>query len=324
VLAALQSFEVEQLVYSGTMLVHEPCAPGERIDESRPIAPKWAYPKSKAAAEDVIRSEHGRIPYVLLHLAGMYDEKKCVPTLANQIARIYQRDFKSYLYAGDPHAGQSLVHKEDMIDAFRRTVERRRELPPDAVILVGEPEAMGYDELQDEIGRLIHGEPEWTTLRLPKPAAKIGAALQEKLEPLIPDVIDKGEKPFVRPFMIAMADDHYALDITKARRLLGWNRDTASAPCCRRSCRRSKPIRKAGTKQTASRRPTGSRPPKRRTSVRKRCARGTRPRCAKPITATCGRTFAISPLAPGWSRGRRSSACNRPRLLQATSCRVPP
>lgn len=221
-LEALQSFEVGQLVYSGTMLVHEPCAPGERIDESRPIAPKWAYPRSKAAAEAVIRREHGHIPYVLLHLAGVYDEKRCVPTLAQQIARIYERDFTSYLYAGDPRAGQSLVHKEDVADAFRRTVDRRRELPSAAVILIGEPDAMGYDELQDEIGRLIHGEKEWTTLRLPKPVAKLGALLQEKLEPVIPDAIDQGEKPFIRPFMIAMANDHYALDITKARRLLGW------------------------------------------------------------------------------------------------------
>jgi nucleoside-diphosphate-sugar epimerase/uncharacterized membrane protein len=221
-LAALQSFEVQQLIYSGTMLVHAPCRPGEHIDENQPIAPKWAYPRSKAAAEEVIRREHGRIPYVLLHLAGVYDERRCVPTLAHQIARIYERDFKSYLYSGDPEAGQSLVHKEDMIDAFRRAVERRGELPAEAVILIGEPEAMGYDALQDELGRLIHGDDEWTTLRLPKPAAKVGAAIQEKLEPLIPDAFDQGEKPFIRPFMIEMADDHYALDITRARKLLGW------------------------------------------------------------------------------------------------------
>jgi nucleoside-diphosphate-sugar epimerase/uncharacterized membrane protein len=221
-LAALQSFEVEQFVYSGTMLVHAACAPGERIDESRPLAPKWAYPKSKAATEEMIRSSHGRIPYVLLHLAGVYDEKTCVPTLAHQIRRIYERDFQSYLYSGDPRAGQSMVHKEDMVDAFRRAVDRRRELAPDALILVGEPDPMGYDELQDELGRLIHGEKEWTTLQIPKPVAKAGAALQEKLEPAIPDAIDRGEKPFIRPFMVAMADDHYALDITRARRLLGW------------------------------------------------------------------------------------------------------
>ena len=29
----------------------------------------------------------------------------------------------------------------------------------------------------------------------------------------MPDAIDQGEAPFIRPFMIEMADDHYALDI---------------------------------------------------------------------------------------------------------------
>lgn len=221
-LRALQGFEVEQFVYSGTMLVHEPAAPGERIDESRTIAPKWAYPRSKAEAEEVIRREHGDIPIVLLHLAGVYDERRCVPTLAQQIARIYERDFKSYLYAGNPDAGQSLLHKEDMIDAFRRTVERRRELPPETAILIGEPDAPGYDDLQDRIGRLLHGEEAWTTLQLPKPVAMLGALLEDKLEPVIPDAIDQGEKPFIRPFMVEMADDHYALDISRARQLLGW------------------------------------------------------------------------------------------------------
>ncbi|MEW6704670.1 MAG: vitamin K epoxide reductase family protein [Pseudomonadota bacterium] len=221
-LRALQALEVEQFVYAGTMLVHEPCKPGERIDERQPLAPKWAYPKSKAAAEKVIAEEHGRIPYLLLHLAGVYDERRCVPTLAQQIARIYERDFTSHLYSGDPGAGQSMLHKEDMADAFRRAVDRRAELPPAETLLIGEPEAVGYGDLQDLIGRLVHGDDAWTTLRLPKPAAKLGAALQEKLEPFVPDAIDQGKKPFIRPFMVEMADDHYALDVAKARRLLGW------------------------------------------------------------------------------------------------------
>ena len=56
----------------------------------------------------------------------------------------------------------------------------------------------------------------------PKPAAKLGALVQEKLEPVVPDAIDHGKKPFIRPFMVTLADDHYALDIGAARRLLGW------------------------------------------------------------------------------------------------------
>lgn len=156
-LRALQDFEVEQFVYSSTMLVHAPCAPGEQIDESWPIDPRWAYPKSKALAEEVIREEHGSIPYAILRFAGVYDEESAVPTLSNQIARIYEREFESFFYSGSPLVGQSMVHREDLVEAVRLAVQRRDTLPPDAEILIGEPEALGYDALQDEIGYLIHG-----------------------------------------------------------------------------------------------------------------------------------------------------------------------
>ncbi|MBA3596008.1 MAG: NAD-dependent epimerase/dehydratase family protein [Methylibium sp.] len=221
-LRALQGFDVGQFVYASTMLVHAPCHPGERIDERQPIDPRWAYPESKAAAEAVIRAEHGQIPYVVLRLAGVYDERSMVPTMAQQMARIYERDFQSYFYSGNPLVGQAMLHREDMLEAFRCTVDRREALPSGTEILIGEPDAMGYDALQDELGRLIHGADDWQTLRVPKPIAAAGAWAQGKLEPVIPDAIDGGEAPFIKPFMVAMADDHYALDVRRARDLLGW------------------------------------------------------------------------------------------------------
>ena len=221
-LRGLQEFDVEQFVYSGTMLVHAPGSPGEPIDEGRSIEPGWAYPKSKAATEGVIAEEHGHIPFVLLRLAGLYDEQTSVPTLANQMARIYERDFQSHLYSGSTDVGQAMVHREDMLDAFRRTVDRRAEIPSGTAILIGEEEAIGYDALQDELGYLLHGAEDWPTLRVPKAAAAVGAWAQDRLEPVIPDAIDQGERPFIKPFMIGMADDHYELDITRARELLGW------------------------------------------------------------------------------------------------------
>ncbi|MDH5823729.1 vitamin K epoxide reductase family protein [Luteimonas sp. RD2P54] len=220
-LRALRDLELEQFVYSGTMLVHQAATPGERIDEQAPIAPRWAYPQSKAAAERVIAEERGDTPCVLLHLAGLYDESTAVPTLSQQIARIYERDMQGFLYAGDKDAGQSMIHRDDMIDAFRRVIDRRRELPDALTLLVGEPEAIGYQELQDLIGGLVHGE-DWATVGVPPPLAKAGAWLQEKAEPLVPDAIDKGKPPFIRPFMIEIASDHYALDTGRARELLGW------------------------------------------------------------------------------------------------------
>ncbi|MDF3012082.1 MAG: polymerase subunit epsilon [Cellvibrio sp.] len=221
-LQVLQGFNVERFIYSSTMLVHKPGVPGTRIDENSPIEPGWAYPKSKAAAEAVIQQEAGKIPFTILRLAGIYDEHVTVPTLAQQIARIYERSMKAKLYAGDTNAGQAFLHKADMIDAFQRTIEQRNQLPQAHSLLIGEELCLSYDSLQNRIGELLHGEQEWKTINLPEPIAKAGAWLEEKTEPLVPDDFDKGEKPFIRPFMIDMASDHYELDIRRAKDLLHW------------------------------------------------------------------------------------------------------
>lgn len=215
-------FTVERFVYASTMLVHRPGRPGELIDETQPFGPQYVYPRSKLEAEEVIRREHGAMPYAILRLAGVYDEETVVPTLAQQIARIYERDLESYFYSASNLVGQSMLHREDLHEAVRLTLARRNTLPPDAEMLIGETEALGYDVLQDEIGYLIHGVDDWPTLRVPKTLATVGTWVREKTEPLVPDALDEGEKPFIKPYMIAMSDAHYALDTTRAEQWLGW------------------------------------------------------------------------------------------------------
>lgn len=221
-LEMLQDFEVERFIFSSTMLVHEPTVPGQKINEDTPLKPRWAYPQSKAEAEKIIKQQHGKIPYTILRLAGVYDNDSAVPTLSHQIARIYERDFRSHLYAGDLMAGQSLIHKEDMVDLFKRVVDRRKKLPKANIILAGEGEVMSYRELQNRIGYLIFGKKEWQTIDIPEFVAKSGSWLEEQAEPIIPDTIDQGKKPFIKPFMIGLASDHYDLDISRARELLDW------------------------------------------------------------------------------------------------------
>lgn len=220
-LHALQEFDVQQFIFGSTMLVHRSCKPGERIDESSPIEPAWVYPRSKAAAEHVVEEFRGSIPAVILRLAGVYDEERMVPTLARQFARIYSREVHSYFYSGSVLVGQAMLHREDMHDAFSRTIEARSRLAGLTSLLIGESDAMGYDALQDEIGRLLHGKDDWPTYRVPKSLAAAGSWVQGALEPAIPNAIDSGP-PFIKPFMVRLADDHYALDTSRARTLLGW------------------------------------------------------------------------------------------------------
>ena len=214
-LRALRGFQVEQILFSSTMLVHAPCQPGQRIDEDWPLEPKWDYPSSKVRTEELIRAQRGDIPAVLLRIAGVYTDRCRSIPLAHQMQRIYERRLTSRVFPGDTSHGQAFVHLDDVVEAIRLAVRRRRELPSETVLLIGEDETLSYDELQRTLGRLIHGEEagEWDTREVPKAVAKMGAWLQ--------DVVP-GEQPFIKPWMIDLADDHFALDITRARRTLGW------------------------------------------------------------------------------------------------------
>ncbi|HYD63528.1 MAG TPA: NAD-dependent epimerase/dehydratase family protein [Noviherbaspirillum sp.] len=220
-LRALQSFEVGQFVYASTMLIHAPTEPGQPIDEDSPTKPTWPYPQSKLEAEQVIRRERGNIPAVILRIAGVYTDDCEVPSLAYQIQRIHERQMLSHVFPGDASHGQSFVHQEDVARAFRAVVDRRTQLAGESVILIGEPATESYEALQNLIGRLVHGEP-WETRQIPKPVAATGAWLQDKMEDVVPDSIDRGIEPFIKPFMVQLADDHYELDISRAERLLGW------------------------------------------------------------------------------------------------------
>ncbi|MGV6873192.1 NAD-dependent epimerase/dehydratase family protein [Pseudochelatococcus sp. B33] len=212
-LAGLKGFDTEQFVFSSTLLVHAPSpATGTRIDEDAPIEPAWAYPRSKAETETLILNERDDIKVAILRLAGVYDEDCRAAFIAQQIARIFERLPTAYLFTGDIKTGQPYLHRDDLVDAVVRLVDRRNELSDETVLLIGEEETPTYDEMQKRIGRLLHGEA-WRTLSLPKEVTKLGVWMQEK-------VLD--QETDIKLWMVENADDHYEIDISRARRLLEW------------------------------------------------------------------------------------------------------
>jgi len=211
-LRGLRDFEVEQFIFASTMLAHAPCEPGARINEDWPLEPKWDYPKSKVAAEQLILRERGDVPVVLLRIGAVYDDRCHSIPLAQQIKRIYEKRFVGRIFSGDITHGVAFVHMEDMVEALVLAVEHRKELPQITTLLIGESETLSYDELQRAISRQLHGG-EWKTYRIPKALAKLGCWLEN----LLP-----GADPFLKPWMIDLSDDHYAFDISRARTLLGW------------------------------------------------------------------------------------------------------
>lgn len=214
-LHGLQDFEVEQFVFSSSLLVMKPAVEGEVISEASPVDAAWDYPESKVAAEELIQAARGEIPAVILRLAGVYDEDCHSVPISQQIARIHQKQLESYFFPGNADHGQAFVHLDDLVEAVVQAIARRGELSGYEVLLIAEPDVVSYAELQERIGELLHGE-EWPAIRIPKVVAKAGAWVQDKLA-------GEDEPTFIKPWMVDLADQHYPVAIARAREKLGWS-----------------------------------------------------------------------------------------------------
>ena len=212
-LRGLQGFNVGQFIFSSTMLVHSPCQPGQKINEEWPVAPKWAYPQSKVKTEQVIHEERGNIPCVILRISGVYDDECHSIPISNQIQRIYENQMNAHLFAGDVTHGSDFMHMNDLVNSIAQCVYLRKELPEELTLIIGEGTTLGYDYLQKRISSLLF-DKEITTHSIPKALAKFGAWV-ECHTPYM-------KNEFIQPWMIDLADDHYDLDISRAKQVLTW------------------------------------------------------------------------------------------------------
>lgn len=233
----LQEFQVEQFLFSSTMLIYKPSRPGVKIHLDSEIAPKWEYPRSKVETEKLIHEKKGKIPTVILRIAGVYDDECHSIPISQQIQRIYEKQLESHLFSGDLTHGAAYVHMQDLIQAIYLCVEKRGQLPREAVFIISEPFTLSYAEMQKQIGQLLYGKP-WKTWRVPKWFAKIGAALMGLL-PL-------GKKSFIKPWMIDLADDHYEMDISESIKGLSWRPSHTVEKTLPRMIEELKRIRKPG------------------------------------------------------------------------------
>lgn len=212
-LEGAQQFDCEQFLFSSTQLVHDPCLPGQSIDESSPMNAVWGYPESKVRTEKIIHDKRGHVPCVVLRIAGCYDDECHSIPISNQIQRIYENQLASYLYPGDITHGNPFLHLDDLAECIWICVEKRKELPSELTMIIGEDRTMSYGDMQRAITRLLTGK-DGSIYFIPKWFAKLGAWMQNHT-PFM-------EKSFIEPWMVDFADNHYQLDISRAKKHLGW------------------------------------------------------------------------------------------------------
>ncbi len=227
-LKALQNFEVEQFIFSSTMLVHKSSKPGEKISEESQLDGNWAYPQSKIETEEIIKKYSKNIPTVVMRIAGVYDDDCHSIPISNQIQRIYEKSFTAHFFPGNMDCGASFIHMNDLVDILEKAVDMRNEIPKHLTVLIGEDKALSTRFLQKEISTALFGKKIWM-MRVPKSFAWLGAWFLCH--------IPFKKKPFIRPWMISLADEHYDLNISKAKKIFNWEPKNKLEDCLKSMCK---------------------------------------------------------------------------------------
>ncbi len=208
-LQLLQNFEVDQFIFSSTMLVHEATCPGKKIKEEDPLFPYWSYPKSKIITESVIEEERGTIKQVtIIRMSGIYDDKFHSIPLSTQLQRLMEKQFLAFFYPGKRTHGNPFLHMDDLVKLICLCIDKRHALPNFVTLLAAEDKSFSYIELHQRMSKALYGV-NLPLFWVPKILAKIGALFLRH--------------SFIKPFMIDIADLHYDIDTSKAQMLLGWS-----------------------------------------------------------------------------------------------------
>lgn len=208
-----KKFQVNQFIFSSTLLVYEPCKPGEKIKEDSFLRPEWEYPQSKVLSELILYEKNEDVHLVIFRIAGCYDDYCNSIPISHQIKRIYENQIRKHFFPGNIDHGVPYLHLDDLAEAFFNAVQKRNELPHEVAMILAEPKSYSYDSFQRRLGKLILNK-EFTTYSIPKFFAKTVSWIENHL-PFFP-------KPFIQPWMIDIADAHYDVDISLAKKLLNW------------------------------------------------------------------------------------------------------
>jgi len=201
-------------VFTSSMAALAPTEPGVPIGPEGPRSAAWAYPASKRRCEDILESRQASQPRVELVLAGVYsDDGELVPLFhALELAR--ERRLERLFYPADPDRGLTYVHVDDVCRAIVAALERP--LGPGLHrVMIGEPTPLTQRELMD-IASQAWNLPPWRPLRVPRWLAALGAWLLATAARL------RGRDAFYQPWMMRFAGEHFELDLSDARRRLGW------------------------------------------------------------------------------------------------------
>ncbi|MHC1709027.1 MAG: NAD-dependent epimerase/dehydratase family protein [Methanomassiliicoccales archaeon] len=207
-LEACKEAGVRRFLYCSSTEAMGPIAspPG---DEDSPLNPQYEYGRSKARAEELVRSSG--LDWTILRPSGIYG-----PSNVDDVAYYFITSFKglaSKFIIGSGGNFIQFVHVKDVVQGFVKALDRPASIKGTYIITQARPYT--YEEVYRVLANIFQQkEPRW---RVPKPLAKLMMLPIEGLSVLI------GRENFLyRRETVESVTSDRAFRIDRARRDLGY------------------------------------------------------------------------------------------------------
>ena len=202
-------------LYASSMAAMAPTEPGQKQDADSPRAGLWEYPRHKREAEATIEAAAIPQPRVELVLAAVYSGWCELVPLYQHIEQVARRSPLSSLYPGSVDRGLTYVHLSAVADAFLRSIDAFRGQSGVHRLLIGEDRPVTYLQIHRAAQRAF-GRRQGRIRRIPRWLARLGARIVGWMGKVL------GTSPFIQPWMIDFAGEHFEFDIRPTRQLLEW------------------------------------------------------------------------------------------------------
>jgi nucleoside-diphosphate-sugar epimerase len=216
--AASHHGDVRRILFAGSIAATHPPAPGTILTEGTPAGGRVAYPKSKALGEQCLMQNAHRVPVVILRIGGVFSDWCELPPLFSLIT-LWSQPFVGRVMPGRGEAGFPYIHREDLVAAVRRIVEKDAALKPLETLLAAHPGCTRQKELFPVVRRLAGKRFSTEPIHIPPALARIGLHAKWRVNNLL-------RKPtYERPWMLDYVDCPLVVDTSYTEERLGWRPD---------------------------------------------------------------------------------------------------
>jgi len=217
VIEASKNEGVKRLIFASSIAAMEPPTGGSYLTEESPTSEFTPYSRSKSLGEKLLAERCGRLPYIILRIAGVFSDWCELPPLYSLLklwTSIYPFD---RILPGRGDSGIPYIHINDFAGLMRKCIFLNHKLGPSDTFLASPHGAVLHKQLFPVIRSAAGYSGSLRPIHLSPEIARFGVRFRCALSKF------SRTKPYERPWMLDHVDKPWFVDTRKTRQILDWD-----------------------------------------------------------------------------------------------------